>query len=107
MGLWWSIQSFLGTVLVFACEVVWKMAESRLKTTITNAKVDVENFDGQNNFGLWQSDLKDTLYLLDLDLVFKEIRPDDTRESDYERLNIKTCGLICSYLAKKQKYTFL
>ena len=38
---------------------------------ITNAKVDVENFDGQNNFGLWQSDMKDALYILDLDMVLK------------------------------------
>ena len=24
MGLWWSIQSFLGTVIVFAGTIVWK-----------------------------------------------------------------------------------
>ena len=35
---------------------------------IINAKVDVENFDGRNNFSLWQSDMKDALYMLDLDL---------------------------------------
>ena len=39
--------------------------------------------------------------MLDLDLVLKETRPDDTRESDWERLKIKTCGLIHSCLAKK------
>ena len=53
-----------------------------VKTVITNAKVDVENFDGRNNFGLWQSDMKDALYMLDLDLVLKEKRPNDTRDSD-------------------------
>ena len=74
------------------------MEKSELKTAITNAKVDVENFDGQNNFCLWQSDMKDALYMLDLDLVLKETRSDDTRESDWERLNIKTCGLIRSCL---------
>ena len=35
------------------------MTKSRLKTAITNAKVDVEEFDGWNNFGLWQSDMKE------------------------------------------------
>ena len=39
--------------------------------------------------------------MLDLDQVLKETRPDDTRESEWERLNIKTCGLICSCLAKE------
>ena len=57
---------------------------------ITNAKVDVEKFDGWDNFGLWQSDMKDSLYMQDLDLVLKETRPHDTRESDWEWLNIKT-----------------
>ena len=69
--------------------------------------MDVENFDGWNNFGLWQSDMKDALYMLDLDQVLKETKPDDTYDSEWERLNIKTCGLICSCLAKEQRYTFL
>ena len=66
-----------------------KMIESVLKTTITNAIVDVENFDGRNNFDLWQSDMKDALYILDLDLILKETRPDNTSESEWERLNKK------------------
>ena len=68
---------------------------------ISNAKVDVEKFDGQTNFGLWQSDMKDALYRLDLDLVLKETRPDDTSEREWEKLNIKTCGLIRSCLTKE------
>ena len=58
------------------------MVESRLKTAITNAKVDVENLDGWNNFSLWQSDMMDALCMLDLDLILKETRPDNTCESD-------------------------
>ena len=83
------------------------MTKSGLKTVIKNAKVDVEKFDGRNNFGLWPNDMKDALYMLDLDLVLKKRIPSDTRESDWERLNIQTCGLICSYLAKEQRYMFL
>ena len=41
------------------------MIEFGSKTKITNAKVYVENFDGRKNFGLWQSDMKDALYMLD------------------------------------------
>ena len=51
--------------------------------------------------------MKDALYMLDLDLILKETRLDGTRESDCERLNIKTFELICSCLVKEQKYTFL
>ena len=40
---------------------------------MTNAKVDVENFEGWYNFGLWQSDMKDAL-MLDLDMVLKETK---------------------------------
>ena len=43
--------------------------------------------------------------MLDLDQVWKETRPDDTRESECERLNIKTRGLIRFCLAKE--YAFL
>ena len=45
--------------------------------------------------------------MLDLDQALKETKPDDTSESEWERLNIKTCGLICSCLAKEQRYTFI
>ena len=69
-----------------------KMVEFGLKPTITNEKVDIENFNGRNNFSLWHSDIKDAMYMLDLDLILKETRPYDTHESDLERFNIKTCG---------------
>ena len=51
--------------------------------------------------------MKDALFMLDLDQVLKETKPDDTSESEWELLNIKTCGLIDSCLAKEHRYTFL
>ena len=45
------------------------MTEYGSKISHTNAKVDVEKFDGRNNFGLWKSDMKVALYMLDLDQV--------------------------------------
>ena len=77
------------------------MIEFGSKTTITNAKEDAKNFYGRNNFDLWQSDMKDALFMLYLDQVLKETRPDDACESEWERLYIKTCGLIYSCLAKE------
>ena len=65
------------------------MTEAGSKIVITNAKVDVKNIVGRNNFGLWKSDMRDALYMLDLDQLLKETRLDDTRESEWERLNIK------------------
>ena len=51
--------------------------------------------------------MKDALYMLDLDMELKETRPNDTHEGDWERHNIKTCGLLHCCLAKEQRYTFL
>ena len=51
--------------------------------------------------------MKYALFMLDLDLVLKETRPNDTSESKWERFNIRTCGLISSCLAKEQRCTFL
>ena len=51
--------------------------------------------------------MKYALYMLDLDMVLKEIRSNDTSERDWERLNIKTYELIRSCLVKEQRYTFL
>ena len=42
-----------------------------------------------------------------LDMVLKETRSYDTREREWERLNIKTYRLIRSYLGKEQRYMFL
>ena len=86
---------------------MWKDNRISVKKTIIKDKVDVENVDGWNHFGLWESDMNDALYILDLDKVLKEIKPDDTNESEWERLNIRTYGLNCSCLTKEQRYTFL
>ena len=34
--------------------------------------------------------MKDALYRIDLDMVLKETRLDDTSENEWEKLNIKT-----------------
>ena len=75
--------------------------------TVSNAKIDVEKFDGQNNFGLWQSEVMDSLYQQDLDIVLEEEKPEDVFEKDWVRLNVKACGMIRSCLCREQKYPFM
>ena len=75
--------------------------------TVSSAKIDVEKFDGRNNFGLWQSEVLDGLCQQDLDIVLEETKPEDIKETDWNRLNIKACGLIRSCLCREQKYPFI
>ena len=51
--------------------------------------------------------MKDALYMLGLDQALKETKLDDTNESEWKRLKIKTCGLICSCLSKEKRYMFI
>ena len=72
-----------------------------------STKIEVEKFDGRNNFGLWQSEVKDVLCQQDLDITLEEKKPDEVKEKDWERLNAKACGLIRSCLCREQKYPFM
>ena len=54
-----------------------KMAKISTKSsssrhTVTNAKFEVEKFDGTNNFGMWQSEVLDVLCQQDLDIALEE-----------------------------------
>lgn len=42
-----------------------------------NAKFGVEKFDGTNNFGVWQSQVMDILYLQDLHVALEKNKPED------------------------------
>ena len=48
-----------------------KMAEASsstsVKTTVSNAKFEVEKFDGCNNFSMWQCEVLDILYQQELE----------------------------------------
>ena len=50
--------------------------------SISTAKIDVEKFDGRNNFGLWQSEVKDGLYQQDLDITIEDKKLDDMSQRD-------------------------
>ena len=76
---------------------------SGYKTTMSNAKFEVEKFDGTNNFGMWQCEVLDVLIQQDLDITL-EAKPDDMSEKDWAKLNRQACGTIRLCLAKDQKY---
>ncbi|GFZ19218.1 hypothetical protein Acr_27g0009570 [Actinidia rufa] len=73
------------------------------RTTVSNAKFEVEKFDGTNNFGMWQCEVLDVLIQQDLDITL-EAKPDDISEKDWAKLNRQACGTIRLCLAKDQKY---
>ncbi|KAI4347993.1 hypothetical protein L6164_008758 [Bauhinia variegata] len=77
------------------------------KTMVTNAKFDVEKFDGTNNFGMWQCEVLDILYQQELDFALEEEKPDDIEEKDWTRINRLACGTIRLCLSKEQKCLFM
>ncbi|KAM1416154.1 hypothetical protein ACFX2I_007730 [Malus domestica] len=51
------------------------------RTTMQNAKFEVEKFDGTNNFGIWQCEVKDVLAQQDL-LAALEEKPEAMSKSE-------------------------
>ena len=74
---------------------------------VTNIKFDVENFDGTNTFGMWQCEVQDILFQLELDVALEENRPEDVDEKDWTRINRLACGTIRLCLPKELKYPFM
>ena len=51
------------------------LSSSFAKTAMTNAKFEVEKFDGTTNFGMWQCEVLDVLCQQELDVALEE-KPD-------------------------------
>ncbi|KAG8499215.1 hypothetical protein CXB51_005647 [Gossypium anomalum] len=81
-------------------------ASSSAKTTVTNAKFEVEKFDGTNNFGMWQCEILHVLCQQELDIALEE-KPDKIDNKEWVKINRQTCGTIRLCLAKKQKYSVM
>ena len=80
---------------------------SSSRAVVTNAKFDVEKFDGTNNFGMWQCEVLDVLFQQELDVALEEDRPEDVNEKDWTRINRLACGTIRLCLSKELKYPFM
>ncbi|KAK5839561.1 hypothetical protein PVK06_008362 [Gossypium arboreum] len=81
-------------------------ASSLAKTTMTNAKFEVEKFDGTNNFGMWQCEILDVLCQQELDIALKE-KFDKMDDKEWAKINRQAYGTICLCLAKEQKYSVI
>ena len=66
----------------------------------------VEIFDGTGHFGIWQSEVLDTLFQQNLDLAIEEKKPDEVDEKEWSTMNRLACGTIRSCLSREQKYAF-
>ncbi|CAN6693835.1 unnamed protein product [Malus baccata var. baccata] len=73
------------------------------RTTVQNAKFEVEKFDGTNNFGMWQCEVKDVLAQQHLLTTLGE-KPEAMSKPEWEKLNLWACSSIRLCLAKTQKH---
>ncbi|KAG2669750.1 hypothetical protein I3760_14G048100 [Carya illinoinensis] len=78
-------------------------SSSERRSTVSNAKFEVEKFDGTSNFGMWQCEVMDILIQQELDITL-EGKPDDMTEHDWKKLNTQACSTIRLCLTKEQKY---
>ena len=78
-------------------------SSSSARTTVSNAKFEVEKFDGTNNFGMWQCEVLDVLVQQDLDITLED-KPKDMDEKEWSKINRQACGTIRLCLVKDQKY---
>lgn len=63
----------------------------------------MEKFDGTNNFGIWQCEVRDVLAQQELDVALEE-RPTSMSDVDWRRINKMACSMIRLCLAKPQKF---
>ncbi|TXG46509.1 hypothetical protein EZV62_027989 [Acer yangbiense] len=73
------------------------------RSSMSNAKFDIEKFDGTNNFGMWQCEVLDLLFREGSDIALNS-KPKDISDEDWNYVNRQACGTIRLCLAKDQKY---
>ena len=70
-----------------------------VRTMVSNAKFEVEKFDGTNNFDMWQCEVMDVLVQQELDITLED-KPEGMLDKDWEKINRQACGTIRLCLAK-------
>ena len=84
-----------------------KMASSSsAKTTISNANFEIEKFDGTNNFGMWQCEVRDVLSQQELEIGLED-KSSNMEEKESQKINRQACSTIRLCLAKDQKYSVM
>lgn len=82
---------------------IYGKPSSTRRTMLSNAKFEVEKFDGTNNFGMWQCEVLDLLFREGSNIAL-ETRPGDYSNEDWNYVNRQACGTIRLCLGKDQKY---
>ena len=57
-----------------------------IRTKVSNAKFEVEKFDGMNNFGMWQCEVMDVLVQQELDITLED-KAEGMSDKDWEKIN--------------------
>jgi translation initiation factor IF-1 len=52
-----------------------------VRSVVSNAKFDVEKFDGKNNFGMWQCKVMNVLAQQELDVTLED-KPEEMSEAN-------------------------
>ena len=77
------------------------------RTVLTKAKIDVEKFDGSNNFSMWQCEMLDALYQQELDIALEEVKPSYLDDDEWNRINRNACVVIGSCLTREMKFSYM
>ncbi|KAG5546149.1 hypothetical protein RHGRI_018358 [Rhododendron griersonianum] len=72
------------------------------RNSVSNAKFEVDKFDGTINFGMWQCEVLDILNQQDLECTLED-RPEDMPASDWDKLNRQACGTIRLYQVEQSE----
>ncbi|KAM1225757.1 hypothetical protein ACFX13_045186 [Malus domestica] len=72
----------------------------------TTTRLEVDKFNGFNNFGMWQCEVMDVLYQQELDMVLED-KPEDIDDKQWTRNNLHVCAAIRSFLDKELKYPYM
>ena len=71
-------------------------------------RIDVEKFNGTNNFVMWRCEVMDALTTSNLeDTLRLEKKRSTTTEEEWDKMNRSACGLIRSCLTQYIKYLVL
>ncbi|CAN1279791.1 hypothetical protein LINPERPRIM_LOCUS17168, partial [Linum perenne] len=65
-------------------------SQSRRGLKVLSSHLEVEKFDGTNNFGVWQGEVLDLLAMQDLDLTLDE-KLEELSEIEWTKLNRQAC----------------
>ena len=71
--------------------------KSQCGSRFLSSNLEVEKFNGTNNFGVWQGEVSDLLVMQDLDASLQEVMPQDMTEMDEIKSAILRNYLILSW----------